>query len=141
MGQPEVNMSIWREEKGRERKLLTTKQGTRNLRYNPLFTKGMQYSCSLQGSALQCLGQNEPPRRIATAKATEHVDASEKREIDWFLVLYSAEIFAVIYIILWTISNFCQHMRLLMWGQRMQLERKERYLRECTIVFPRARKS
>ncbi|KAK3701297.1 hypothetical protein RRG08_066789 [Elysia crispata] len=88
----------------------------------------------LEGPALECLGKNEPPRRSSVAKITDSLKEAEDNNIDWFLILYGSEILAVIYILLWTISNFIQHLRLIMWGHRMLLEEQEGYLKRVNLM-------
>ncbi|KAK3701290.1 hypothetical protein RRG08_066783 [Elysia crispata] len=50
LGLPPINMSIWQIEKDGKRKLLSTKQGTLNLRYNPLYSQITKYSCRVKKS-------------------------------------------------------------------------------------------
>ncbi|GFR64775.1 hypothetical protein ElyMa_003640700 [Elysia marginata] len=121
LGHPPVNLSIWQTSEDGRRELLATQQASTNLRYLPLYTEGVYFSCGLEGHALDCLAKDEPPRKIARSNSTGLLHDTEDHGIDWFLVLYGVETFSALSIMLWTISNFIQHIRLILWREKMIL--------------------
>lgn len=119
MGIPPVNLTIMTILNSGPQKVVKTKQGAASLSYDPIFIYKRQFVCRLTGLAMQCLYPDDWAAQEAKINRTLAQISELTESFDWHLIMFGVQTFLIMLVLMVIVSNFIQHIHLIMWQRNM----------------------